>query len=168
MLATATGGISGDLDAIDLNGIGGSVAINGDNIELTVTGGSAYDTWASGFSLTGGAVDDDDNDSVENVLEFVLGGNPTTSDTGVLPDVTVTATDYIFTFQREDDSEAEVTLAFEYGNNLSGWTELAIGIDTANSGSGVVVTENADAPDLITITVPKSGTKLFGRLKAVK
>ncbi|MCP5531999.1 MAG: autotransporter-associated beta strand repeat-containing protein [Akkermansiaceae bacterium] len=130
--------------------------------------GSAYDTWASGFSLTGGAVDDDDNDSVENVLEFVLGGNPTTSDTGVLPDVTVTATDYIFTFQREDDSEAEVTLTFEYGNNLSGWTELAIGIDTANSGTGVVVSENADAPDLITITVPKSGTKLFGRLKAVK
>ncbi|MCB1130609.1 MAG: autotransporter-associated beta strand repeat-containing protein, partial [Verrucomicrobiae bacterium] len=134
LLATATGGISGDLDAIDLNGIGGSVAINGDNIELTVTSGSAYDTWASGFSLTGGAVDDDDNDSVENVLEFVLGGNPTTSDTGVLPDVTVTATDYIFTFLREDDSEAEVTLSFEYGNNLSGWTELAIGIDTANSG----------------------------------
>ncbi len=146
-------------------------------------GGSAYTTWANSFGLqdpwlgvdpalngTPGA--DPDNDGVANSLEFALGGNPTLSSTNILPTLTVTATDFIYTFNRVDASEAEVALTFQSGTTLAegSWTSLAIGADTASSGSGVVVAEGVDpAPDVITVTIAKgANTKLFGRLQAVK
>jgi hypothetical protein len=90
------------------------------------------------------------------------------SSSSILPDLTVTATDFIFTFTRNDDSEAEVALTFQSGTNLSGWTPIAIG---ATNSAGVVVDEGTPAtnPDTITVTISKgSNTELFGRLQAVK
>lgn len=145
-------------------------------------GGSAYATWASSYGLqdpwlgvdpalngTPGA--DPDNDGVANSLEFALGGNPTLSSTNILPTLTTTATDFIYTFNRVDASEAEVALTFQSGTTLAegSWTPLAIGADTASSGSGVVVAENGASADTITVTIAKgANTKLFGRLQAVK
>lgn len=134
---------------------------------------SAYDTWASAKGLTVGLNDgpnaDPDNDGVENQLEFVLGGDPLASSTGVLPTLSVTPTSFIFTFNRNDDSEAEVALAFEHGNDLSGWTPITIGADTAGSGAGVVVSENAADPDTVQVTISRgTASKIFGRLRAVK
>ena len=133
---------------------------------------SAYDTWASAKGLAvgvnDGPNDDPDNDGVENQLEFVLGGDPLASSTGILPTLTVTPTDFVFHFTRNDDSEAEVALAFEHGTDLSGWTPIAIG---ATSSSGVVVDEGTPAtnPDDITVTISRgTESKIFGRLSAVK
>jgi autotransporter-associated beta strand protein len=143
---------------------------------------SPYQTWASGYGLqdpwlgvnpalngTPGA--DPDNDGIANELEFALGGNPTLSSTNVLPTLSVTATNFVYTFNRVDASEAEVALAFQSGTTLAAgsWTPVAIGVDTAASGSGVVVTENGAAADTIVVTIAKgANTKLFGRLQAVK
>lgn len=144
--------------------------------------GSAYTTWASSFGLqdpwlgldptlngTPGA--DPDNDGIANELEFALGGNPTLSSTNILPTLTVTATDFIYTFNRVDASEAEVALTFQSSTTLAGgsWAPLAIGADTGSSGPGVVVAENGVAADTITVTISKgANTTLFGRLQAVK
>jgi fibronectin-binding autotransporter adhesin len=130
---------------------------------------SGYASWATTNSLTAlnnGPDQDPDNDGIVNQLEFVLGGVPLTPSSGILPTLAVNATNFIFTFNREDDSEAEIALTFEYGSNLSGWTSVAIG---ASSAAEVGVAENLLDPDTITVTIPKNGnTKLFGRLKAVK
>lgn len=131
---------------------------------------SAYDTWASAKGLTvglnDGPNDDPDNDGVENQLEFVLGGNPLASSTSILPTLSVTPTDFVFTFTRNDDSEAEVALAFEHGTDLSGWTPIAIG---ATSSADVNVTENAADPDTVTVSISRgTEAKIFGRLRAVK
>ncbi|NQX01225.1 autotransporter-associated beta strand repeat-containing protein [bacterium] len=130
-------------------------------------GGSAYDAWASLNSVTQGATGDDENDGIQNLLEFALGGDPQASDMNKLPTQSVTATDFIFTFNRMDASKAEVALTFEYGSDLSGWT----GVSIPASGSGVLpvsIDESGD-PDVITVTIPKGiNTELFGRLKAVK
>ncbi len=144
--------------------------------------GSAYAGWASSYGLqdpwlgvdpalngTPGA--DPDNDGVANSLEFALGGNPTLSSTNILPTLSVTATDFIYTFNRVDASEAEVALTFQSGTTLAGgsWAPLAIGADTGSSGPGVVVAENGVAADTITVTISKgANTTLFGRLQAVK
>jgi len=143
---------------------------------LDVTTGVApsdnYTTWASSKGLTSGnngATQDPDFDGISNALEFVLGGKPLASDTAKLPVLTTTATDFIFTFSRDDASEAQVGLVFEHGSTLTGsWTSVAVGA----ASSGVVnVSENGTNADTIVITIPKtSGVngKLFGRLRAVK
>lgn len=140
-------------------------------LTLTVGTASQYDAWALSKGLTGannGAAVDAEFDGISNALEFVLGGNPLASDTLTLPVLTTTATDFIYTFNRADESEAEIGLTFQHGSNLTGWTDVAIG---ATSAGVVVVTENAAAPDTVVVTIPKSAAtsgKLFGRLRAVK
>ena len=143
---------------------------------LTVTtgpSGSAYGTWAgtfgAGFNASNnGATQDPDNDGISNALEFVLGGNPLTSNTSILPVKSLDATNFVFTFNRADASEAEITLKFQYGSTLTGWTDVAIG---AASAGQVTVTENGTSPDTVVVTIPRTsavGGKLFGRLQVVK
>jgi T5SS/PEP-CTERM-associated repeat protein/autotransporter-associated beta strand protein len=131
---------------------------------------SPYATWSVGKNLVvgvnDGATQDPDGDGNSNVLEFVLGGNPLASDRSISPVETLTADNLVFTFNRSDASKQEVSLAFQSGTDLASWTEVAIG---ASSAGSVVVVENADAPDTITVTLPRAnavGGKLFGRLKA--
>lgn len=131
---------------------------------------SPYLSWAAANGLTTGVNDgagqDPDNDGVSNMLEFVLGGNPLASSTGILPALTMTPTNFIFNFTRSDESEAEVALTFQSGTNLSSWAGVAVG---AVSAGVVTIVENGSAPDSITVTIPKgSNTKLFGRLQGVK
>jgi fibronectin-binding autotransporter adhesin len=142
-------------------------------VDLPPVGG--YDAWASNPAngLTAGVNDgptqDPDNDGISNLMEFVLGGNPTVSSTAVLPKLTVTATSFVFTFNRNDDSESEAGLTFQHGTNLTTWTDVIIGADNAGSGPEVSIAENGADPDAITVTIPRgSNTRLFGRLKVVK
>jgi hypothetical protein len=142
-------------------------------LTLSVGAVSAYNSWATTMGLdgtnNGPTQDNGDFDGVSNALEFVLGGNPKVSDPLVLPDPTVTATDFIFTFNRADESEAEIGLVFEHSTTLASWTAVPIG---AASAGVVTVTENGAAPDTVVVTISKASVgnpaKLFGRLKAVK
>lgn len=109
---------------------------------------------------------DPDGDGTPNILEFVLGGDPLASDRSIMPIETLTADSLVFTFSRSDASEQEVSLGFQYGADLDGWTDVLIG---ATSSGVVTIVENGDAPDTVTITSPLSnavGGKLFGRFKA--
>lgn len=146
---------------------------------LNTAATSAYDDWAISNGLTdanNGATQDPDFDGVSNVLEFILGGNPLASDSSILPLQTLTPTDFIFTFNRSDESESEVAARFQYGSTLGGWTDVVIGTASVPAdGNGVIVNVNegvpATNPDIITVSVPRAnvvGGKLFGRLKAVK
>ena len=115
-------------------------------------------------------------DGIPNLFKFVLGGNPLASNPSILPVLTVTPVAFVFSFNRADDSLAEVNLSFQYGSNLAGWTAVPVlATSTASDAHGVVVNINpgtpATQPDIITITVPRSnavGGKLFGRLVATK
>jgi autotransporter-associated beta strand protein len=145
---------------------------------LSLSTGGLYSSWASTNGLTGlnnGAVMDPDFDGIKNVLEFVLGGNPLASSTQVLPSLVVNPTHYLYTFTRNDDSESEVTLSFEWGTTLAAWPNV-VPVAAASSpadvnGVTVTVTENAAAPDTIVVSVPRTNAvagKLFGRVQAVK
>lgn len=140
------------------------------NTEVPVSPG--YDAWAAlpANGLTAGVNDgpnqDPDGDGVVNQLEFVLGGNPGVSSASILPKLTTDANNFIFTFNRSDESLGQIGLAFQYGSNLAGWTDIIIPESTI--GGAVTVTPGSPE-DVITVTIPK-GTNplLFGRLKAVK
>jgi autotransporter-associated beta strand protein len=172
VLVTATGGITGGPTTVNLSGLTGTVAVNGNNLELTVTTPPAgYTSWIGGFGLAAGdkdPLDDPDNDGMENALEYVLNGNPSASDPSKLPTLAVTATDFVFSFTRRAESATDTTQVFQYGSNLTGWTPLNITTPTA---SQVALGTPSGGLQSVIVTIPKtlaSGGKLFGRLQVVK
>ncbi|MES2440745.1 MAG: autotransporter-associated beta strand repeat-containing protein [Verrucomicrobiota bacterium] len=141
------------------------------NVTTGTASSSGYASWATSKGLTGannGATQDPDFDGISNLLEFILGGNPLASGTSILPTQSLTTNDFIFTFNRADESETETTQIFQYGSTLAGWTNVAIG---ANSAGQVTIVENGASADTVTVTIPRTsevGGKLFGRLNATK
>ena len=153
----------------------GATTINDTNFAgvgtLTVGsgGGSPYTTWAAGFpGFTPTTANlDFENDGIQNLLEFVLGGNPTTNDSpSIRPTVSASGSDLIVTFNRSDLSETQpVTVKVQTSPDLVTWTDFAtIG---AIDGSGYTVAENVAAADTIVVTIPKAAaTKKFARVTA--
>jgi hypothetical protein len=115
---------------------------------------------------------------MDNLLEFVLNGDPTLSDTSILPDLNVTATDFEFTYQRRDDSVSpETTQTFQWGTTLATWPGSAVIPATSGTVGVASITINAGMPndgvtDTVKISIPKTEAggsgKLFGRLQVVK
>lgn len=113
---------------------------------------------------------DPDDDGLDNLLEFVVGGNPTSGSGDPVPSVDASGSDFVFSFPRRDDSENQVTLEFQYGSDLGAWTTIPVGSTSSVMSPAVVtVTENPSPQDSISISIPKAsvpGGKFFGRLKA--
>jgi autotransporter-associated beta strand protein len=136
--------------------------------ELLVTAGtgSPYDTWASGYSLTGGADDDDDLDGIANGIEFVIGGDPTLATEGdKMPTLTRSGGNMVFVFRRTSDS-ASLNPTVQHNSDLGGsWTTAAHGVDN------VTIVEETDGfetgVDKVTVTIPTADAKHFARLNVV-
>jgi autotransporter-associated beta strand protein len=147
----------------------------------TGAGGTPYDTWAAGpfanpFTNTAPGVDFD-NDGLSNLLEFVLGGDPTISQAGIAPSVSTSGTDLVVTFKRSDASELApaVTVKVELSTDLTFSTpaqDIVIGPASdpgpiAPSGASYTVS-NSGGVDNISVTIPQgSDPKKFARLRAV-
>ena len=137
---------------------------------LTVTDGPAsanFAAWSGRgiHNLSGLPGGDDDKDSIANLLEYVLGGNPRAISSGILPIVTAPSGNLVFSFRRIQATTADTTQIFQHGTNLSDWVEVPI-VD----GAGGIVAIQPDTPqagtDTVTITVPEgTHARRFGRLK---
>ena len=126
------------------------------------TGGTAYDTWIGGFGLTGNDAlpgTDFDNDGLKNLQEFVLGGNPTISQSGIRPSVAVSGVNLVMTFKRSDASEQDnVAVKVQTSTTLAGWSDdTLIGATDGTGPNGITYTvaENEGTPDTIVVTIPK-------------
>ncbi|MCX8497301.1 MAG: autotransporter-associated beta strand repeat-containing protein [Akkermansiaceae bacterium] len=126
---------------------------------------SGFSSWIAGFSVADKtATGDSDNDGINNLLEYVLNGNPEVASTSILPSAVVTSNAFEFTFTRSADSKNDTTLTFQYGSTLAGWTDVAI----PSSGTAGLVTVTGNT---VKVSVPKTsavGGKLFGRLKVAQ
>lgn len=107
---------------------------------------------------------DPDNDGMENLLEYVLkNGDPSVPNPVILPTVSASGSDFVFTYLRRT-SATGTTQTFQYGNNLSGWTNVPV-----THGGIVSITSPEAGIEQVVITVPKgANTELFGRLQVVK
>ena len=138
-----------------------------------------FETFAASFGLTGansGPADDFDNDGIDNLLEFVFGGDPTISEPDIAPCVVSADGDNLLvTFQRSDASESSVTVTIELSDDLTFSTpenNIVIGADTnagpiAPSNSSFTVV-NDGGFDTITVTIPNSGATNFARVIATQ
>ena len=134
---------------------------------------SPFETWVSGYGLSGAsalATADPDSDSLTNLQEFVLGGNPTVSSSAVSPAIADLASSMTLTFTRSDASQESpaVTVKVQVSADLASWTdEMTIGATSGSgsNGSSYTVAENGAAADTIVATVLKaSATKKFMRV----
>jgi autotransporter-associated beta strand protein len=135
---------------------------------------SGYTTWAAGFNLTGNdalETADSDHDGIANLLEYLLGGNPTLSDANKAPQLSSGSGTISLTFTRSDLSESDTSLKLQMGTTLGSWPdEITIGAGSGSSGTTQwEVTENGTADDAIVITFPvDANLKKFARLKVVR
>jgi autotransporter-associated beta strand protein len=122
-----------------------------------------YGSWADSWTeppLSNKAADaDPDFDGVSNLLEYILGGDPRISDSGILPRATIDGAFLVLSYRRGDASEVDTTQTGQWSVNLKDWFDLV----------PVLVAENGADPDDMEIRIPLANTengRLFGRLKA--
>lgn len=130
---------------------------------------ASFASWAEDLGLSGNPDADFDNDGLADAVEFVLGTDPKSANPSAIQSEDL-GDSLVLRFNRDDASEtADLTLTVEAGANLSAWPEVfTIRETTALSSNGVTVVENGDAPDAITVTIPKNDrTSLFARLKVL-
>ena len=141
-------------------------------LTYTVTTPAGFGSWISdlAFGLAPAdqdPTDDPDNDGLNNLLEYALGGTPNVNDAATIaptggPDG---LGNYVFHYKRLDLSKTDTQQTVEWSDNLEDWTPIPIPLATA---APVTVTENGTAPDDITVTIATGGAlKIFARLKVV-
>lgn len=137
-------------------------------VELAYTAVDPFAGWLTSNDLTGAAATaDSDNDGIPNILEFVIGGDPSgpgSGSTGSLPTVSLDGTYLLFTFRRTNDS-AYLQPYVEYGSTLAGWTKAQDGTN------GVIVTVTEDGfgagVDSVVVKIPRTlatSSAFFARL----
>ena len=150
---------------------GYALMVEGSSLKLIQT----YSGWAMNpaFDLaTGdqGSNMDPDHDTMDNLVEFALNGDPSVPDPSIMPKLSVTATNFEFTYSRLDASLGETVQTFEFSSNLEDWTPVLIpatrGVSTV--GAATITINDTGVTDSVKISIPRStstGNSLFGRLR---
>ena len=138
---------------------------------------SGFSSWVTNplFALAAGdqgAAADPDHDGLNNLLEYVLSGNPATSDSAILPTVSAAGSNLVFTYNRLDLSLADTTQTFQYGSDLNGWTNIIVPPGSLSVGAATITVTNNGTTDSVSISIPKTegatSGKLFGRLQVTQ
>ncbi len=111
---------------------------------------------------------DPDRDGMDNLLEYVLNGNPAVADSTILPQLETTGENVVFTFNRRESSVADTIQTFEYGYQLNDWNVINI---TPPAENFIRLGVPSLGQQKVTITIPKSTSntgKFFGRLRVTR
>jgi autotransporter-associated beta strand protein len=133
-----------------------------DSTQATATAIGGYAAWADGAPFDG----DSNNDGVKNGIAWVLGAaSPTANATALVPAPQKDGEQWVFEYHRHDDSlPPNTTQTVQYGNDLVGWTDIAI---PATSAGAVTITPGSPA-DHVRVIIPDIGEKMFARLKVTQ
>lgn len=118
------------------------------DLAVTVTGGG-FESWIAqnpGTGLLTDPLDDPDHDGIPNLMEYALGGNPASGQSGVLPDVSTSdfgGSKYLtITFDR---ARSDVNYIVEVSPDLVEWTEIAFAPVAPGSSQTVIDNVALDA-----------------------
>ena len=124
-----------------------------------------YITTMWGLSGADAAPDFDyDGDGLDNAIEFVLGGDPTTSGPAIAPTQEVSDTHLTFTFRRVAAAASDNPFV-QYGSDLTAWQTAVNG----TAGIVITVTPNGfgQGIDRVAVAIPRAlapAGKLYARL----
>lgn len=130
-------------------------------LKVTGTPASGYGTWESSFGVDiGDESNDFENDGMNNLLEYALGGNPTTNDAAiVLPKSEINGNALYYISKQVKDDDVTISVG----------TMLTLG-DTLNTNDVSVVGTPADDGEYLTVTnsTPMTENVKFIGLKVSK
>ncbi len=145
--------------------------------EISLTTRLDYNSWAQIFfspaemadSSISGQLADPDGDCLDNLIEFVLGTNPTTADTSPAPIFIENSNQGRFHFLF-DGSTSGVTTTIQTSSDLISWTDTHQSTDGAFFSTitpGYTLTDGG-TPREISISSDANPGKLFYRIKVVE
>ncbi|MBK1882003.1 immunoglobulin domain-containing protein [Luteolibacter pohnpeiensis] len=111
------------------------------------------------------ATDDHDSDGIPNILEFLLGGDPTTPDSSIQPASEFQTVDgsnvLVYSFYVVSET-GSTSWNIEYSTELTEWTTATDGTNGVS-----IVTEETETEGLnhVTVTIPATDTRFFARLR---
>lgn len=137
---------------------------------LVIPGADPFASWIDGYfpGITDPSIiastADPDYDGISNLVEYVLqGGDPNAAHADILPELDATGENFIFTFYRRIAATG-TTQTFQYGSDLSGWTDVPV-----TDGGIVSISPSEEGVEMVRISITKgTETKLFGRLQVEK
>lgn len=126
-----------------------------------------YSDWTASFpGLDDPTHDaDPDGDGLPNLVEYVIGGNPLSSDSGIRPSQTFSGNNLVFRYKRNVASRSTTTQTVQWSPDMKTWTDIPISL---NSLPPVIVNSNGNLPDDITVTIPRVPGSMFVRLKVAQ
>ncbi len=149
-------------------------------LTYTVAASNSYTSWINGtFANTGiltgkkGPTDDPDGDGLSNVVENVLGADPTIFSAG-LTQISSTGSVLKFRHDQSNTIASDVTKTYQWSTNLAEWkatNETNTGGTTATIAESIFINNPAPINDVIEVTVTVTGgpaTKVFARLRIVQ
>ncbi len=154
-----TNEINGTLRSGDFQG---TVTVNSSGTVSFVAASSAtpFQSWIAGYPSITAADDqlasaDPDHDGLNNLTEFLLGGNPSVASASIAPTITDAGDHLVFSFTRSvaAGADSSTTAVVQYSTDLSTWTN----VETTSTTAGEKL-----------VNIPKSNAvdgKLFSRLK---
>lgn len=123
---------------------GGTNSLRGTIDDLRLHGRviGAFAAWTAGIDWQGAdssPLADPENDGIPNLLEYALGGDPLTSDPGILPQPSLSNNRLALTFQRTADPD--LIYQVEAGNDLAetSWTPIWSSSGAANTAGQFTV-----------------------------
>jgi VCBS repeat-containing protein len=131
-----------------------------------------FGDWLAGFSLSADPQTDSDGDSINNAVEYVIGGNPATQpDTALLPTLEMASANLdgnpgdeeylVFTYRRTDlaRDDPSTDIQVEWSAGLAGsWGATTGMVEQVTDGDGI---------DSVKVFIPRAlaaGGRLFARL----
>jgi hypothetical protein len=138
-----------------------------DNVRVFYAGGSVnpYETWVvahGGEAIIGAMTNDYDGDGEVNLMEYALGGNPTSAfDVGEKPALLNAGGTWVYIHPQRSDDDSLIYTVETTTNLVSGtWT---------NAGYSVLGTNQTGATlDYVINAVPVENAQMYIRLKVIR
>jgi hypothetical protein len=130
---------------------GGTNSLRGTVDDLWLHGRilGADEVWTAGIDWQGGdssPLGDPEKDSIPNLLEYALGGNPLTSDPGILPQPSLSINRLALTFQRTADPGIIYQVEAVSDLALPSWSVIWSSTGAANTAGQVTVEDIQTIP----------------------
>ncbi|MEA3187196.1 MAG: hypothetical protein QOD99_1026 [Chthoniobacter sp.] len=146
-----------------------SLAVSATSSVTVVKVITPFEAFVTSYGLdpngNGAFLADPDGDGIPNGMEFVLRGNPTVSNSSVLPTASSVelngSTNLVVQFDQSKAAATQFTIVVQTSGDLLAWTDAVAG----QNGVTIAATPKDANTVHVTVTIPTDGVRVFAQLK---